>query len=590
MASLLGTPGFAADEAAKSSLPASDSAKAAANSSSTASREGNDANAAAQPTTAAPDPAILLQLKELKEQLDAQRHAFDEQEKRVALLESELSAAKNSPSPSSVAGNSSSAPIVPPEPAVQPAVENQPAPSAAQQSGQPQINITQPEHPVSFKIGAADFTPGGFADITAYYRSKDVGSGLGTSFGSIPYNNALPQGGLSEFRFTSQSSRLSLKVDANVTKDTAVTGYVESDFNGYQPPNAYQSTNSSTFRLRLYWVDITHGKWEVLGGQSWSLLTANRYGLSPNPGDVFTTLRLDTNYVAGLVFARQAGFRVVYHPSSWWAIGAAFENPEQFAPSSVVFPGAAGYFGGQFDNGSGSTSATSASTNTATPNLHPDVIVKTAFDWKPAGRAFHLEAAGIIRSFRDFNNLVTPAATATTTGGAGSVNLNFEVLKGLHLIADTFYGDGGGRYISGLGPDVIVRPDGTISVVHSGSGVAGFEWQAKQNLLFDGYYGGAYFQRNYGLSPGAATASCAGNAGFTCVGFGYPGSANTANRAIQEGTFGVIPTLWSSPNYGKLQLITQYSYVVRNPWSAPAAGPRNAHAILGYADLRYILP
>ena len=40
---------------------------------------------------------------------------------------------------------------------------------------------------------------------------------------------------------------------------------------------------------------------------------------------------------------------------------------------------------------------------------------------------------------------------------------------------------------------------------------------------------------------------------------------------------GIIPTLWSSPNYGKLQFISQFSYVVRSPWYvAPAKAPERA--------------
>jgi hypothetical protein len=103
------------------------------------------------------------------------------------------------------------------------------------------------------------------------------------------------------------------------------------------------------------------------------------------------------------------------------------------------------------------------------------------------------------------------------------------------------------------------------------------------------YYGGAYFARNYGFLPNAAS-SCAGVAGFSCVGFGFPGSANTANRAVQEATFRAIPTLWSNPNYGKLQVITQYYYLVRSPWSTTPPAPKNAHLSMVYAGLRYILP
>ena len=118
-------------------------------------------------------------------------------------------------------------------------------------------------------------------------------------------------------------------------------------------------------------------KWEFLGGQSWSLLTPNRVGLSPMPADIFTTYRLDTSYLAGLVFLRQAGFRVVYPATDWWTLGASLENPQQYVPSSVVFPGTSGFFASQFDNGSGATNAGSATTNPVIPNLHSDAIVKS---------------------------------------------------------------------------------------------------------------------------------------------------------------------------------------------------------------------
>jgi len=86
--------------------------------------------------------------------------------------------------------------------------------------------------------------------------------------------------------------------------------------------------------------------------------------------------------------------------------------------------------------------------------------------------------------------------------------------------------------------------------------------------------------------------SCNGVVGFTCVGFGFPGQAASANanRAIQEVTFGIIPTLYSNPNYGKLQIITQYSYLTRAPWFVAAGAPKNAHTSLIYADVRYTLP
>jgi hypothetical protein len=137
-----------------------------------------------------------------------------------------------------------------------------------------------------------------------------------------------------------------------------------------------------------------------------------------------------------------------------------------------------------------------------------------------------------------------------------------------------------------------VRPNGTLSPVHSGSGVGGFEWQVTPRFLIDGYYSGAYIARNFGLltSTVIPAPKCNGVTGFTCVDFGFPGSANTNNRAIQEGTLGFSQTLWGSPEYGKLQFITQSSYVVRSPRSVAAGSPKYAHAFLEYVDLQYVLP
>src|SRR5216684_819575 len=458
----------------------------------------------------------------------------------------------------------------------------------AVQDTQKRINARESKSPLSFRIGNADFTPGGFVDITSINRTTNVGSGIGTSFGGIPFNNGAT-GRLTESRLSTQNSRLSLKVNSN-TGTLDLTGYVEADFLGFQPPNANTTSNSNSLRLRLYFADVKRGKWEFQGGQLWTWMTPNRVGLSPMPSDIFYSQNMDTNYQVGLTWARQTAFRVAYHPTSSWAIGVSVENPQQFVPGSVTFPSAS--FSSQFDNGSGSTSVASAGTNPAVPNLHPDIIVKSAWDAKVGDRNMHFEVAGLVRSFKVFNSVGGANTTNSITGSGGSANVNLELVKNFRLIGNSFYSYGGGRYIFGLGPDVIVRPDGTLSGVHSGSGIGGFEWQANPKYMLYGYYGGAYFQRNFGLLASSATPapSCNGVSGFTCVGFGFPGSSSSANRAIQEGTIGFVPTLWSNPNYGKLQVITQYSYLTRAPWSVAAGAPKNAHTNLIYADLRYTLP
>jgi len=76
--------------------------------------------------------------------------------------------------------------------------------------------------------------------------------------------------------------------------------------------------------------------------------------------------------------------------------------------------------------------------------------------------------------------------------------MNVELVKNFRIIATGFYSYGGGRYIaSTAGPDVIVRPNGTLSGIRSGSGIGGFEWQPNPKTVIYGYYSGAYFGKNF---------------------------------------------------------------------------------------------
>jgi hypothetical protein len=541
----------------------------------TTTEAGGASKAAAEASSSQPE---LQQLRDL----------LLDQQKRIEALEAEVSELRRAPAPAPPSAAATAVAGAPATPAAvaataSPAIE---APHVASLGANSQA---EQHPPLSFKIGDAEFTPGGFLDFASITRTRNLGSGIATSFGTIPFRGS-QQAALTESRLSAQYSRLSLKVHADVSHSTSITGYVEADFLGFQPANAYQTANSNSLRQRLYWADVRHGKWEVLGGQEWSMLQPNRVGISAETPDIFYTQNEDPNFQVGLIWARQAQFRVVYHANNWWTLGASIENPDQFVPASVVFP--ADTFATQFDNGSGSTSAASSATNTASPTLHPDIIVKTAFDWKPYGHAAHVEVAGLVRSFKVFNSLAGPTATNTITGGGGSINANFELVHNLRLIGNSFYSCGGGRYIFGLGPDVVVRPNGDLACVHSGSGIGGFEWQTTPRYLLAAYYGGAYYERTFGFLPatGTSTPTCDGRVGFTCVGFGFPGSSNTANRAIQEATFDFIPTLWSSPYYGKLQLIGQYSYLTRAPWFVAPGAPKNAHLSMIYLDVRYVLP
>jgi hypothetical protein len=426
--------------------------------------------------------------------------------------------------------------------------------------------------PLSFKIGDADFTPFGFMDFTYIGRSTNTGSGIGTGFGSIPFGNNYA-GHIAESNFSAQNSRVGLRVDSTVA-GAKVLGYLEADFLGNQAPNVFVTSNSDTLRLRNYFVDVKKGPLELMAGQDWSLLVPGRRGISPLPSELFYSQDIDTNYQLGLTWARQAQFRIGYHPNDHFHLVMSAENPQQYVGSTgVTYPAAlatSGALANQFNDGT---------TNYKAPNLHPDVIVKAAFDAKPKGLAQHIEVAGLVRSFKYFDPLPAVNHSFRKTGGGWAVNSNFEIFKGFRLVENAYASDGGGRYIFGLGPDLVIRPDGNISLVHAYSTVDGFEANLSKNLMLYSYYGGAYYGRNYGIDTNGKS-----------VGYGYAGSSSSSNRSLQEYTIGLTQTFWEAPRYGALQLMTQYSYVWRNPWFVATGSPKNAKTNMVYVNLRYTVP
>jgi hypothetical protein len=434
---------------------------------------------------------------------------------------------------------------------------------------------TQEPSPLSFHIGSAFITPVGFMDFTTVNRNTTLGSGIGSNFGAIPYSNT-SQGKLSESRFSAQNSRIGLRVDAPVNGAT-VLGYLEADFLGLVPPNAAVTSNSDTLRLRLYWVDVRKGRFEILGGQSWSMLTPNRKGISALPSDLFYSQVIDVDYMAGLTWSRQPGIRFLLHPSRSVTMGVALENAEQYiggsgGGSTVVLPAAlvtpiTG--GNQVNNGT---------TTLSVPNLHPDIIAKIAFDPKtPPGHALHFEVAGLESTFKDYNTLT--GTHYTKAGGGVSANLNFELLKNLRLITNNYYSDGGGRYLFGQAPDLVIKGNGDIGLVHASSTVSGFEFTHKNTLLY-GYYGGVYIARYSVIDPATGKP----------VGYGYTGSSASQNRNIQEITFGFNQTFWKDPRYGALTFMGQYAYLSRSPWFVAPDTPEDAHQHQVYFNLRYTLP
>lgn len=431
----------------------------------------------------------------------------------------------------------------------------------------------------SFKFDGSVLELGGFVDFENVFRTTNTQNNIATAFGSIPFSNTA-QGQITEFRTTAQYSRFNVKFAGNFAGNQ-ITAYLETDFSGNDAPNVYQTVNSTTNRLRLYFADVKRGKWEFLGGQTWSWLTPNRKGIGPMPVDLAITYNEDQNLMVGIPYTRAAEFRVAYHPNEHWAMGVGIEDPNQYIGNYVALPSAFTSIGSQFDNNA----------NPGAANLMPDILSKVTYDREFSGRHFHGEVTGLLTGA---HASVIPVGAAdfrthSVFGGGGQIAGNYDLLPKLTLLANAFWSNGGAHYMVATGPQLVVRPnnagtDVSLSMMHAGAGSVGLEWRATPKNAFAVYYGADYFGRNF--FPDTTNTTKPG----TIIGFGGPGSPHTNNRAIQQATFDWISTFWKNPRHGALQAYTQYSYLTRSPWYMAPGTPKNAHLSMVYVGLRYVLP
>jgi hypothetical protein len=545
---------FAADGLGKDKGAEDAAKKTAADTSKTDTTKTDSVKKDATTTPAPTNAEVVAEMEQLRALLKQQADQLEEQRRELAEMKAGLA---HSATASATTVGDASGTTTTTMAAATPAANPAPA---------PQDN----DAPLQLRIGSATITPVGFLDFTTVYRSHDGGSGIGTNFAGIPYGNVF-QNNQSEFRFSMQNSRIGFRVDADV-KGAHIIGYMEADFLGNNPGNVAVSSNSNTLRSRVFWVDVRKDQWEFLGGQTWSLITPGRKGISPLPGDLFYTQNIDVNYQLGLVWGRIPEARFVYHPSDKVALAFALDSPEQYTGGSAGGPSITCPAGAAFATICG-TEFNSGGNTLGVPNEAPDIIVKLAFD--PISR-FHGEVGGVERQLHDFNSATTTKFSATA--GGAFINLNAEVFKGFRLITNNFWSDGGGRYIFGQAPDAIIRANGKITPIHSGSTVSGVEFTHGNTLLY-GYYGALYVQKVLSFDAN----------GTSLIGYGLPNTPSQ-NRAVQEGTAGFAQTFWKSPKYGALIFMGQYSYVARNPWSFANGQPEDAHLNMFFLNLRYALP
>jgi len=117
------------------------------------------------------------QITQQREEIGLQHQAIVEQSRQIETLRQQVTDKQNA---STKSGN------VPPRIVNTSLTNNTPTLAASSQDEKPK------ESPLSFRIGGAEFTPGGFVDLTAFWRNTNPGTGYGTNFFSIPFHNTIP--------------------------------------------------------------------------------------------------------------------------------------------------------------------------------------------------------------------------------------------------------------------------------------------------------------------------------------------------------------------------------------------------------------
>jgi hypothetical protein len=173
-----------------------------------------------------------------------------------------------------------------------------------------------------------------FIEGASIFRTRNETADISSSFNTgIPMPNN-PNYHISEFRESAHQSRFALLAQGRVDEDTKLAGYFETDFQSAGTTSNSVESNSYTLRLRQAYATVDKNDWGtyILGGQSWSLLTMFKEGMTPRQENI--PLTIDGQYVPGFTWLRNPQFRVVQHFGELYAAGLALESPQ-----AVVFSG-----------------------------------------------------------------------------------------------------------------------------------------------------------------------------------------------------------------------------------------------------------
>lgn len=605
-----------------------DSSAAAASKSSTSAASSSTPSAASSngsPANAEPAPSSLeleSELHQMRELLESQTRQLEEQQEKMAALESALKAAK-------IADPSAADPNA--DPNADPALSS----SLANNSNAAQGN---PDEPASIHFKGVTLTPGGFFAAETVWRQKALAADVNTPFNSIPFNGA-PGAHMDEFQASGRQSRISMLVQGELS-NVKLSGYYETDFLSAGTTSTPTESNSYTMRQRQFWGQAAFNSgWTFTGGQQWSLVTETTHGMDNRTENLPMTI--DAQYNVGFSWARQFGARLTYDFGNKVWLGFSVE---QSTPTVTVHGNPTAQVGAPTLECVVNTTTCPAGTYTLPINLNstftnflfgafgtssglynplgnygynemPDFVVKAVFE---PGFG-HYEVFGLVGEVHDrifpcvpITGTTAPVGCSSitsgqfasnasaTTGGVGA-NARWNLFeKKVDLGVHFFGGAGIGRYGSGTLADLTVRPDGTPVPIHNFQGLGTFQLHPTKKLDIYTNLGGEFEERTayaktaggslnegYGY-PGINNSGCwnetlpltgvststnlavpSGVGGSTGFIPGPLGSCTGDTRSLLEGTLGFWYRFYSGSK-GRFQYGMQYSNIYRNAWKGTA--------------------
>ena len=437
-----------------------------------------------------------------------------------------------------------------------------------------------------FAVGGVRVTLGGFIEAAGIFRSRNEVADISSSYNSgIPFPQTANYH-QDEFRGTARQSRISLLVEGNPNDHTILSAYYETDFNSSGVTSNSVESNSYTLRTRVLNAEYNRKDLDlfVLAGQSWSLLTQTRLGMTPRTEDLPATI--DAQYAVGFVWTRNVGLRIVKgFDHDRFDVGLSVESPQDTY-------GQTGYPGGPTlnvtnagTNGGGSTLNSSATYST---EFAPDIIAKVTAD---PGYG-HYEAFGVARFLHDRVETVGSGTSKTKLAGGGGAGMSIPVVpKLIDFRASTLIGDGIGRYGAAQLNDATIARDGGPQPLPEVIALAGLTLHATKVLDLYGLVGTeTYLHReSYSIVNGKTVTNFGyGNPNYVNTGCNVELSTATCTANTRSVIQGVGGFWWKllKGDFGTMQTGLQYSYTRKFTFRGVGGSPTTDDNMI-FASLRY---